>query len=1042
MDQTQLTHQLLEQGKDRVWMVDFEFQLIYANKAYLTFMEEVTGVEKKLNESILVEGMDVGYTEKWKAYHERAFKGESFEIEEHFFHPESGEIQYSQTTFEPLRGDDLTFFAISCQSKDITRTAKRKYEANQMIDASLDVFCTINEQCNFMFVSAESLNLWGYLPEELIGKSYLNLILEEDLSKTIETVDAVLDGRGITSFVNRYKKKDGDIAYNFWSVRWDESSKLMHCVARDTKDKIGQEEKILQSKQRFKALIQEGYDLFAIINLEGNYVYISPASTGIIGISSEKFIGRDVFEFVHPDDSERTLASLKKSATEERIIVVPYREKNHKNEWRWVETVLTNMIDDPSINGIILNARDITDKVEQEERIQQNEQRFKALVENGSDMIGILDKEGNYIYVSPTSSHVLGITPKEFIGRNVIEFIHPDDVEITLVCLQKIATESKVFVQPFRFQNNKKEWRWLETVLTNMLDNSAVKGIIANSRDITDKIEEKHQLKLLESVITNTNDAVLITEAEPFDELGPKIIYVNEAFTRMTGYSAAEVIGKSPRILQGPNSNKEELTRLSLAIKNCETYEITTINYKKNGEEFWINFIITPVASEEGRYTHWIAIERDVTEQKIKELEQELTVQISINFHTDNDLTSASDELCKSISNIGDFDWVELWTINLDKSQIQLFSHYMADPADEKFYDDSSEFIAYKKSEGLSGKVWSEGVQVLWNDVEKNKGFIRRDAAKKIGLKSVMGIPLIFNGEVMGVLIIGTKRGTNYLSNYTKIFQRLEGFIGSMLDRKKLENDLKYLFKAIPDILCLLDFQGKFLKINKAGCDLLGFSQEELLYHSFEEFVHSDDKEILSNQVRLLEKEENRFKFENRFVTNSGDIVWLSWYCNSTLREGLIYATAKNITEEKKLWELNQKARSLAKIGSWELDLVNQRIFWSSEVHQMHETDPISFVPDLESAINFYRPDFRQLVQTNIEECISNGEPFNFEAVLVTTKKKEIWVQSIGNPEFADGKCTRIYGSFQDINDQKESENRLLSISDNLPGIVYQYVIH
>jgi PAS domain-containing protein len=149
-----------------------------------------------------------------------------------------------------------------------------------------------------------------------------------------------------------------------------------------------------------------------------------------------------------------------------------------------------------------------------------------------------------------------------------VDFLLPEDVKRTLFYLKKIKTENRLTVEPFCFQNSKKEWRWMETVLTNMLDNPAVNGIVANSRDSTDKIKEEQKLKLLESVVKNTNDAVLITEAEPVDEPGPRIIFVNDAFTKMTGYTAAEVLGKTPRILQGPNSDKKELSKLSSALRN------------------------------------------------------------------------------------------------------------------------------------------------------------------------------------------------------------------------------------------------------------------------------------------------------------------------------------------------------------------------------------------------------------------------------------------------------------------------------------------
>jgi PAS domain S-box-containing protein len=82
----------------------------------------------------------------------------------------------------------------------------------------------------------------------------------------------------------------------------------------------------------------------------------------------------------------------------------------------------------------------------------------------------------------------------------------------------------------------------------------------------------------------------------------------------MTGYSSEEIIGKNPRIFQGPKSDRAALNLMTEAIKSWEPHELTTINYKKNGEEFWLTFSISPVSNDKGEYTHWISIERDVTE--------------------------------------------------------------------------------------------------------------------------------------------------------------------------------------------------------------------------------------------------------------------------------------------------------------------------------------------------------------------------------------------------------------------------------------------
>lgn len=153
-------------------------------------------------------------------------------------------------------------------------------------------------------------------------------------------------------------------------------------------------------------------------------------------------------------------------------------------------------------------------------------------------------------------------------------------------------------------------------------NNQAIR-MIGAMQDITRQKEEEHHLKLLESVITNTTDAVMITNVNHEDYTDHKIIYTNEAFTQMTGYTREEVIGKNPTIFQGPKTNRVELIRLKKAVQNWETCEIEVINYKKDGEEFWNNIAISPVADSTGWFTHWIAIERNITLRKRKD--QEIT---------------------------------------------------------------------------------------------------------------------------------------------------------------------------------------------------------------------------------------------------------------------------------------------------------------------------------------------------------------------------------------------------------------------------------
>ena len=136
-------------------------------------------------------------------------------------------------------------------------------------------------------------------------------------------------------------------------------------------------------------------------------------------------------------------------------------------------------------------------------------------------------------------------------------------------------------------------------------------------RDISEQQAAQAQLKLLEASISHLNDMVVITEAEPVDQPGPRIVFVNAAFERHTGYSREEVMGRSPRFLQGPLTQRCELDRISAALRSSQPVQVELINYTKSGQPFWVEIDIVPIADAKGRFTHWVAVQRNITERKL-----------------------------------------------------------------------------------------------------------------------------------------------------------------------------------------------------------------------------------------------------------------------------------------------------------------------------------------------------------------------------------------------------------------------------------------
>jgi diguanylate cyclase (GGDEF)-like protein/PAS domain S-box-containing protein len=134
--------------------------------------------------------------------------------------------------------------------------------------------------------------------------------------------------------------------------------------------------------------------------------------------------------------------------------------------------------------------------------------------------------------------------------------------------------------------------------------------------DLLEARRTTHQIQYLRSALEETRDAVVITEGAPLDAPGPRIVWSNEAFSRMTGYEAKELIGRTPRILQGPETDQSVLNKVRSALENERAVHAETVNYRKDGTPYVVDWHIAPVHTEDEALTHWVSIQRDITDQQ------------------------------------------------------------------------------------------------------------------------------------------------------------------------------------------------------------------------------------------------------------------------------------------------------------------------------------------------------------------------------------------------------------------------------------------
>jgi len=209
------------------------------------------------------------------------------------------------------------------------------------------------------------------------------------------------------------------------------------------------------------------------------------------------------------------------------------------------------------------------------------------------------------------------------INLGIAHFVHPDDRERVAAAYARTVAEGAELFQEFRLLHPTQGVRHRQCRGEARRDAAGqVTQVFMVSRDVTEEVAYQEHIRLLEAVLDNIQDVVLVTEAEPIDPPGPRILYVNRAFEQMTGYTALEAIGQTPRMLQGPETSAEARARIRQALQNWQPITIELINYRKDGRPFWAELSITPIADETGYYTHWVAVQRDVTERRRIEAQQ------------------------------------------------------------------------------------------------------------------------------------------------------------------------------------------------------------------------------------------------------------------------------------------------------------------------------------------------------------------------------------------------------------------------------------
>ena len=265
------------------------------------------------------------------------------------------------------------------------------------------------------------------------------------------------------------------------------------------------------------------------------------------------------------------------------------------------------------------------------DEIKESNEKYDIVAKATSDTIWDWKMQENTLSWNKGIENVFGYTEEQVENNSDWWFdkIHPEDsIKMSVKLYSFIEQQTKNWQDQYRFRCADNTYKYvLDRGFLLKDDNGKAIRMIGAIQDITKQKEEEQRLKLLETVITQSKDSIIITEPDSSDFGIPKIIYANPAFSAMSGYANSEILGKTPDIFKGVNTDEAEYNKAIAALKNKKECIIEIISYKKNKEEYWVRFSMIPIYNTENEISHWISIQRDISEEKKLEKEKEQLIR-------------------------------------------------------------------------------------------------------------------------------------------------------------------------------------------------------------------------------------------------------------------------------------------------------------------------------------------------------------------------------------------------------------------------------
>ena len=434
----------------------------------------------------------------------------------------------------------------------------------KIMQSSLDVICTIDESGNFVTVSSASEKIWGYLPEEIIGKPFINLVSEADRADTHLTINEIRNGAEFTDFENSFIKKDRSIVPILWSIKWDEKDSIIYCTAKDASEKQKHEQELKLSEKKYKYLFQRNPAPLFIWDYETSMIVdCNNEMLSQYGYSREEMLQLNIMQ-IRPAEEMIAFDELRKKESEfEKIIQFTTKHQKKNGDIMNVK-IHAHLMEYNGRKSSLVLVNDITEKLKVKAEIAASEKRYKYLFDNNPAPMYLFDFETlNIIDCNDEILLKYGYTREEFLKLNMIQ-IRPADKIAEIKKIFENADKNGDDIIKFTTVHQKKNGDQIDVnINAHVMDYNGRKSTLVLIDDITENVKHlksiEEQNKTLKEIAWMQSHVVraplarimgiihLINDSSVIEEKGELLKYILDSAIELDAI-IKEIVNKSTTI--------------------------------------------------------------------------------------------------------------------------------------------------------------------------------------------------------------------------------------------------------------------------------------------------------------------------------------------------------------------------------------------------------------------------------------------------------------------------------------------------------------